>query len=94
MYPLGKWEFAPSDSIIGKYHSNDEDWLWIAENWPTFLYDEQAGWNEHHIKNGLFCGHVLVRVCSFCLSANVIHFYEPTLLGCPSHLPQHDCCPG
>lgn len=34
----------------------------MAEEWPTFLYDEQAGWNENNIKNGLFRGHVLARV--------------------------------
>lgn len=34
----------------------------MAEEWPTFLYDEQAGWSEKDIKNGLFRGHVLARV--------------------------------
>lgn len=34
----------------------------MAEEWPTFLYDEQAGWTEKDIKNGLFRGHVLARI--------------------------------
>jgi len=34
----------------------------IAEEWPTFLYDEHAGWNENDMRRGLFRGHVLVRV--------------------------------
>jgi hypothetical protein len=34
----------------------------VAEDWPTFLYDEQAGWSQSDIRKGLFRGHVLVRV--------------------------------
>jgi hypothetical protein len=43
---------------------NDEDheYSLIAEEWPTFLYDEHAGWNEKDRTRGLFRGHVLVRV--------------------------------
>ena len=40
----------------------DPNWTLFAEEWPTFLYDEQAGWTKHNIRNGLFWGHVLARV--------------------------------
>lgn len=36
----------------------------IAEEWPTFLYDELAGWSMKDVRNGLFRGHVLARVGS------------------------------
>ena len=42
--------------------AEDPNWTLFAEEWPTFLYDEQAGWTEHNIRNGLFRGHVLARV--------------------------------
>jgi len=35
----------------------------VAEDWPTFLYDERTGWSERNIRCGLFRGHVLMRVC-------------------------------
>ena len=44
--------------------SEDTTCALIAEEWPTFLYDEQAGWSSRDIRNGLFRGHVLARVCS------------------------------
>ena len=37
----------------------DPNWTSFAEEWLTFLYDEQAGWTKHNIRNGLFQGHVL-----------------------------------
>ena len=40
------------------------EWMLIAEEWPTFLYDEQVGWSRRNIRNGLFRGHVLARVRS------------------------------
>lgn len=43
----------------------------IAEEWPTFLYDEHAGWNEKDRKRGLFRGHVLVRVSQITLRPNI-----------------------
>ena len=51
-------------STIAKLKAQDEDpnWQLIAEEWPTFLYDEQAGWSEAKVNQGLFRGHVLVRV--------------------------------
>jgi hypothetical protein len=49
-------------SIIARFKEGDPAWQLIAEEWPTFLYDEQVGWSEGNIRNGLLRGHVLVRV--------------------------------
>ena len=35
----------------------------VAEEWPTFLYDETSGWSINDVRRGLFRGHVLARVC-------------------------------
>lgn len=53
---------SPTSSIINRFLGDEPDWALIAEEWPTFLYDEKAGWNPENIRNGLFRGHVLVRV--------------------------------
>ena len=54
---------------IAKFKAGgDPNWQLIAEEWPMFLYDEEAGWSEANIRKGLFRGHVLVRVCN-------IHFH-------------------
>jgi hypothetical protein len=51
---------------IAKFKAKDDtNWQLIAEEWPTFLYDEEAGWSEGSIRTGLFRGHVLVRVSYF-----------------------------
>lgn len=34
----------------------------VAEEWPTFLYDETVEWSRRDIRSGLFRGHVLIRV--------------------------------
>ena len=64
--PLLLWNrhltYQLGDSIIAKCREGDPGWTLMAEEWPTFLYDEQAGWNENNIRNGLFRGHVLARV--------------------------------
>jgi len=46
------------------FNNNDPDFQLVAEEWPTFLYDEAAGWNVEKAENGLFRGHVLTRVGS------------------------------
>jgi hypothetical protein len=52
----------PLCSTIAKFQAGDDsDWSLIAEEWPTFLYDERAGWNGSDIRNGLFQGHVLAQ---------------------------------
>ena len=51
-------------TIVKLQDDEDMDWALIAEEWPTFLYDEQAGWSNCNIRNGLFRGHVLAQVCS------------------------------
>jgi len=52
-------------SIIAKFNDDeDHEYSLIAEEWPTFLYDEQAGWSKKDLRRGLFRGHVLVRVSS------------------------------
>jgi hypothetical protein len=38
------------------------DYSLIAEEWPTFLYDELSGWSSSSVRKGLFRGHVLARV--------------------------------
>ena len=59
----------PVHRTIAKLQDDEDmDWALITEEWPTFLYDEQAGWSSHNIRNGLFRGHVLARVRSTFLS--------------------------
>ena len=59
----------PVHRTIAKLQDDEDmDWALIAEEWPTFLYDEQAGWSSRNIRNGLFQGHVLARVHSTFLS--------------------------
>ena len=65
-------------SAIAKFKARkDLDWLLIAEEWPTFLYDEQSGWSENKVQEGLFRGHVLVRVSAVC-SCVPYHSKPPT----------------
>ena len=52
----------PSSAITRFQDDEDLNWSLIAEEWPTFLYDERAGWNRGDVRKGLFCGHVLIRV--------------------------------
>ena len=47
---------------IAMFDANDPEFQLVAEEWPTFLYDEEAGWNVRKPENGLFRGHVLTRV--------------------------------
>jgi len=52
-----------SCSMINRFTGEDTaGWALVAEDWPTFLYDERVGWNERNIRRGLFQGHVLIRV--------------------------------
>lgn len=61
-------------SVIALFEDVDSGYVRNAEEWPTFLYAEQAGWSDKDIKNGLFRGHVLSRVssgsCSVCPTFN------------------------
>ena len=82
-------------SIINKFRGEDPDWSLVAEDWPTFLYDEQAGWNGKDIRKGLFRGHVLARVSL--IDSTTIHTRPPTsniCAGCAPSFPQQDCCQG
>ena len=50
---------------IKKFVDGDSpDYLLVAEEWPTFLYDELSGWTSSNVSKGLFRGHVLARVRS------------------------------
>jgi len=60
--PLGLPLTKPSSAIARFQDDEDLDWSLIAEEWPTFLYDERVGWNRGDVRNGLFRGHVLIRV--------------------------------
>ena len=52
--------------IIANFKKGGADWQLVAEELPTFLYDERAGWNEKKVWKGLFRGHILVRVSCIC----------------------------
>ena len=58
---------------IAKFDNDDPNFQLVAEEWPTFLYDEEAGWNADRAENGLFRGHVLTRVGSMILPLHPIH---------------------
>jgi len=47
------------------FDKNNPNFQLVAEEWPTFLYDEEAGWNADKAEHGLFRGHVLTRVTIF-----------------------------
>ena len=47
---------------IAKLQEGGDGWEHVAEEWPTFLYNEQAGWSTTDIWCGLFRGHVLIQV--------------------------------
>ena len=49
-------------STIAMFDNNNPNFQLMAEEWPTFLYDEEAGWNAEKAENGLFHGHVLTWV--------------------------------
>ena len=68
---------------------NDPNFQLVAEEWPTFLYDEQAGWNAEKAENGLFRGHILARV-GFIPSPCIMYFYST--LGRPPGVPEQDRC--
>ena len=70
-------------SVLDGYKDVDSDWILVAEDWPTFLYDERAGWNERDVRNGLFRGHVLVRVSA----AHSMTGLSPSSSSNPWHLP-------
>lgn len=53
--------------IISKFKRGEANFQLIAQEWPTFLYDERVGWNPDNIRDGLFRGHVLIRVCEIYL---------------------------
>jgi hypothetical protein len=55
-------QLTPPHSVINRFRDEDSGWSLVAEDWPTFLYDEQAGWSQSDIRKGLFRGHVLVQV--------------------------------
>jgi len=55
------------------FDKNDPDFQLVAEEWPTFLYDEEAGWNANKAEHGLFRGHVLTRVCSMPPPRHLVH---------------------
>ena len=55
-------QLTSSHSVIARFRDQDSDLSLIAEDWPTFLYDELTGWNQNDIRKGLFRGHILVRV--------------------------------
>ena len=76
------------------FDNNDPNFQLVAEEWPTFLYNEEAGWNAEKAENGLFRGHVLIRVgpvTTMHPSQLPIHPLLPTL-GCPPGVPEQDCC--
>ena len=62
VFPLALPLTRPSSAIARFKDDEDLDWSLIAEEWPTFLYDERVGWNARDVRNGLFRGHVLARV--------------------------------
>ena len=54
-----------TNSTIDKFMGGESaDYILVAEEWPTFLYDEESGWNIKDIRRGLFHGHILARVSS------------------------------
>ena len=66
-------QLTHNNSTINKFMGGESaDYALVAEGWPTFLYDEESGWNINDVRRGLFCGHVFAWV-------NAIH---PT----PHHL--------
>ena len=52
-----------TNSTIDKFLGGESpDHRLVAEEWPTFLYDERSGWSINDVRRGLFRGHVLARV--------------------------------
>jgi len=76
------------------FDNNDPNFQLVAEEWPTFLYDEEAGWNVEKAENGLFRGHVLTRVGLCCHHRIQAIVHSPPPLGCPSTVLKQDCCSG
>lgn len=58
---IGPW-LTLHNSVIARFKGDEPELVMYAEDFPTFLYDESAGWNPRNLRNGLFRGHVLVRV--------------------------------
>lgn len=59
------------------FDKNDPNFQLVAEEWPTFLYDEEAGWNADKAENGLFRGHILTRVCFMQSQLHPAHHHLP-----------------
>ena len=58
-------QLTHTNSTIDKFMGGESaDYILVAEEWPTFLYDEESGWNIKDIRRGLFHGHILARVSS------------------------------
>lgn len=54
---------ASVDRTIAKFLDGESTaYSLVAEEWPTFLYDELSGWSSNNVSKGLFRGHVLARV--------------------------------
>jgi len=82
-------------STIAMFDNNDPNFQLVAEEWPTFLYNEEAGWNAEKPENSLFHGHVLTWVDSMPSPLHPAHHpFTPPTLGYPSGVPQQDCCSG
>ena len=82
---------SPPHSVISRFcDDEDDDHRLIAEEWPTFLYDEYSGWNEKDRKRGLFRGHVLARVSqAFCNHPPTLQCKQlDSPSGCPANLPK------
>ena len=53
-------QLTHNNSTIDKFMGGESaDYTLVAEEWLTFLYDEESGWNIKDIRRGLFCGHIL-----------------------------------
>ena len=85
-------QLTHNNSTIDKLKGGESaDYALVAEEWPTFLYDEESGWNIKDIRRGLFRGHILARVSS-------IHLYhtspepegDPPYSGRSTNVPQQD----
>ena len=65
LHPTAGPHYTHNNSTIDKFAGGESaDYMLVAEEWPTFLYDETAGWSITNIRKGLFRGHILARVSS------------------------------
>ena len=77
---------------IALFDKDDPNFQLVAEEWPTFLYDEEAGWNAEKAENGLFRGHVLVRVRLMPSVPHLVQYTFTPTLGRPPGVPKQDSC--